>query len=118
MSAAKAISDHLRDWLRGTPIEGNWVSMAVHSSGCGYPSVPEDLFFSLPVTCKNGEWSVVTGLTISSETEKGIDRTVKELMAERSEALSFLQNTQQVTNNQHPHFSFYILSKKVPTSKL
>lgn len=94
MSAAKAISDHLRDWLRGTPVEGSWVSMAVHSSGCGYPSIPQDLFFSLPVTCKNGEWSVVGGLRLSAETEKGIERTVAELMAERSEALSFLQNSQ------------------------
>ena len=93
MSAAKAISDHLRDWLRGTPIEGTWVSMAVHSSGCGYPAIPEDLFFSLPVTCSNGQWSVVSGLTLSPETEKGIEKTVKELMAERSEALSFLESS-------------------------
>ena len=99
MSAAKAISDHLRDWLRGTPVDGNWVSMAVHSSGCGYPSIPEDLFFSLPVTCKNGQWRVVSGLTLSEETEKGIERTVGELMAERSEALLFLQNTQVINNH-------------------
>lgn len=91
MSAAKAVADHLRDWLRGTPIESPWVSMAVYSSGCGYPSIPDDLFFSLPVTCKNGQWSVVGGLALSPATEEGIEKTVKELMDERKEALSFLQ---------------------------
>lgn len=91
MSAAKAIADHLRDWLRGTATD-SWVSMAVYSTGCGYPAIPDDLFFSLPVTCANGQWSVVGGLALSQQTENGIERTVKELMDERSEALSFLQN--------------------------
>ena len=88
MSAAKAIADHLRDWLRGTL---SWVSMAVYSTGCGYPSIPDDLYFSMPVTCSNGQWSVVGWLTLSSQTEAGIEKTVKELMDERTEALSFLQ---------------------------
>ena len=95
MSAAKAIADHLRDWLRGTS-SSPWVSMGVYSTGCGYPSIPDDLYFSLPVTCSNGNWSVVGGLTLSQQTETGIEKTVKELLDERNEALSFLQ--QKVNN--------------------
>lgn len=91
MSAAKAIADHLRDWLRGT-VSSPWVSMAVYSSGSSYPSIPDDLFFSLPVTCTNGQWSVVGGLSLSPEAEAGIAKTVKELLDERNEALSFLNN--------------------------
>lgn len=93
MSAAKAIADHLRDWLRGTSFDSSWISMAVYSSGCGYPSIPDDLFFSLPVTCKNGQWNVVGGLQISPEAESGIEKTVKELLDERREALSFLEQS-------------------------
>ena len=32
MSAAKAIIDHMRDWIQGSP-EGDYVSMGVHSTG-------------------------------------------------------------------------------------
>jgi malate/lactate dehydrogenase len=49
MSAAKAICDHLRDWLVGTP-EGEIVSMAVPSDG-SY-GIQEGVIFSFPVTCK------------------------------------------------------------------
>ena len=91
MSAAKAISDHLRDWLRGNT-NSSWVSMAVYSTGCGYPQIPNDLYFSLPVTCfLGGSWSPVAALSLSHETEIGIEKTVKELLAERNEALAFLQ---------------------------
>lgn len=107
MSAAKAIADHLRDWLRGTT--DSWVSMAVYSTGCGYPSIPDDLYFSFPVTCSNGQWSVVGGLSLSDRTEKGIERTVKELLDERREALSFLQQT---VKNYYNLISFNYVVKK------
>ena len=90
MSAAKAIADHLRDWLRGSACD-DWVSMAVYSTGNGYPSIPDDLFFSLPVVCANGAFSIVGGLEISESTERGIEKTVQELVDERSEALAFLE---------------------------
>ena len=47
MSAAKAIGDHLRDWVLGS--NGRWVSMAVNSTGNKY-NVPEGLIYSFPVT--------------------------------------------------------------------
>ena len=59
LSAAAAIRDHLRDWVLGTP-EGEFVSMAVWSTGQGY-GIPDGLIYSYPVTCKGGAYSVVAG---------------------------------------------------------
>ena len=56
LSVAGAICDHFRDWQLGTP-EGSWVSMGVASDG-SY-GVPEGLFFSMPVTCRGGQWRIV-----------------------------------------------------------
>ena len=95
MSAAKAIADHLRDWLRGSCCndETDWVSMAVYSTGNGYPSIPDDLFFSFPVVCRiGGVFSIVGGLHLSEQTERGIEKTVQELLDERNEALAFLES--------------------------
>jgi malate dehydrogenase len=59
LSAAAAIRDHLRDWVLGTP-EGEFVSMAVWSTGQGY-GIADGLIYSYPVTCKNGAYTVVAG---------------------------------------------------------
>lgn len=56
LSVAGAICDHFRDWMLGTP-ESTWVSMGVASDG-SY-GVPEELFFSFPVTCREGQWRIV-----------------------------------------------------------
>lgn len=101
MSAAKAISDHLRDWLctKSSINYDSWVSMAVYSTGSGYPSVPDDLFFSLPVICStNGQFSVKNGLTLSEATEVGIEKSAEELIAEREEALTFLKVNKHTLN--------------------
>ncbi|XP_030439529.1 malate dehydrogenase 2, cytoplasmic-like [Syzygium oleosum] len=74
---AKAACDHFRDWVLGTP-EGKWVSMGVFSDG-SY-NVPRDLIFSFPVTCRNGEWTIVQGLPLDEFSRKKIDSTVEELM--------------------------------------
>ena len=80
MSAAKAISDHLRDWLRGTPIEGTWGFHGRPFFGLRLPAIPEDLFFScrLPVQTGSGAWWWIGTL----KPREGIEKTVKELMAE------------------------------------
>jgi len=89
LSAAQASADHMRTWFAGTApvgccvhvpragawtlLEGciavslmdiylrcfqnDWTSMAVWSDG-SY-GAPKDVFFSFPVTCSNGNWSVV-----------------------------------------------------------
>ena len=56
LSVAGAICNHFHDWLLGTP-EGTWVSMGVASDG-SY-GVPESLYFSFPVTCRNSQWHIV-----------------------------------------------------------
>jgi len=84
MSAAKAASDHMKDWFQGTA--DNWVSMGVVSDG-SY-GTPKDVMFSFPCTCKDGNWSIVQGLTISDFAREKLDVTGKELSEEKEEALS------------------------------
>lgn len=79
-SAASAAVDCVRDWMSGTPA-GDWVSMAVPSDGsCG---VPDGLISSFPVTCSDGDWSIVAGLDIDDFSRARIDASVAELAAER-----------------------------------
>ncbi|HTX93708.1 MAG TPA: malate dehydrogenase [Mycobacterium sp.] len=80
-SAASATIDAARDWLLGSP-EGNWVSMAVVSDG-SY-GVPEGLISSFPVTTKDGNWSIVTGLEIDEFSRGRIDASTAELADERN----------------------------------
>jgi malate/lactate dehydrogenase len=63
MSAAKAIGDHLHDWIVGS--EGRWVSMAVTSDGNKY-GVPEGLIYSFPVTCQGKISLLFSKLKINS----------------------------------------------------
>ncbi|KZM74186.1 malate dehydrogenase [Nocardia terpenica] len=79
-SAASAAIDHIRDWVLGTPA-GDWVSMAVPSDG-SY-GVPEGLISSFPVTCADGEYTVVPGLAIDEFSRERIDLSVAELRSER-----------------------------------
>src|SRR4051812_23428253 len=79
-SAASAAIDHVRDWVRGTP-DGDWTSMAVPSDG-SY-GIKEGLIYSYPVTCRNGEYQVVQGLSIDEFSRGRMDATEKELREER-----------------------------------
>jgi malate dehydrogenase len=84
-SAAKAAVDHMRDWLCGTP-EGKWSNMGVVSDGNSY-GVPEDLIFSFPCVCRNGEWRRVEGLPHSDYAREKIAATTNELVEEKRAAL-------------------------------
>jgi len=79
-SAASAAIDHVRDWVLGTP-EGDWTSMAVPSDG-SY-GIKEGVIYSYPVTCRNGEYQIVQGLSISDFSRARMDATHKELLEER-----------------------------------
>lgn len=83
LSAAKAASDHMKDWFLGTG--DRWVSMGVVSDG-SY-GTPRDVVFSFPVTCANGSWKIVQGLTINDFGRQMLDATGKELAEEKAEAL-------------------------------
>ncbi len=79
-SAASAAIDHIRDWVLGTP-EGDWVSMGVPSDG-SY-GIPAGVIYGYPVTCKNGEYQIVQGLSINDFSRQRMDATHKELLEER-----------------------------------
>lgn len=79
-SAASAAIDHMRSWILGS--NGVWVSMGVYSAGNSY-DIDEDLMFSFPITCENGEWKEVTGLEVSDFQREMITDTEKELQSER-----------------------------------
>ncbi|CBH18138.1 cytosolic malate dehydrogenase, putative [Trypanosoma brucei gambiense DAL972] len=83
LSAAKAIVDHVHDWMLGTP-SGTHVSMAVYSDGNPY-GVPGGLIFSFPVTCSGGEWQIVSGLNVTPAISERIKATTTELEEERRE---------------------------------
>ncbi|KAG2276844.1 hypothetical protein Bca52824_059399 [Brassica carinata] len=80
-------NDPFRDWVLGTP-EGTFVSMGVYSDG-SY-NVPAGLIYSFPVTCRNGEWSIVQGLPIDEASRKKMDLTAEELKEEKDLAYSCL----------------------------
>lgn len=88
-SAAKAIADHLSSWFNGTPI-GEHTSMAVISGG--EYNIPPGLYYSFPVTCHNATWSIVNDLVIDEFSQQMMKKTADELVAERNEALEFLQS--------------------------
>ncbi|KAB1225246.1 Malate dehydrogenase, cytoplasmic [Morella rubra] len=87
LSAASAACDHIRDWVLGTP-KGTWVSMGVYSDG-SYGIQP-GLFYSFPVRCEKGQWSIVQGLKIDEFSRAKMDATAKELIEEKSLAYSCL----------------------------
>lgn len=87
LSAASSACDHIHDWVLGTP-EGTWVSMGVYSDG-SY-DVPPGLIYSFPVTCRDGEWSIVQGLSIDEYSRKKLDLSAEELSEEKALAYSCL----------------------------
>lgn len=80
-SAANAAINHVQTWYHGTP-EGDWVSMAVPSTGA-YGSA-KDVIFSYPVTVKNGQYSIVEGLVLSEFDKLMIQKTGEELLEEKA----------------------------------
>lgn len=85
-SAANAAIDHMRDWALGSA-ENDWVSMAVYSDG-SY-GIQEGLIFSFPVTCNNGDWTIVQGLELNEFSQAKLAATEQELAEER-DAVSHL----------------------------
>lgn len=80
-SAASAAVDHMRDWAMGT--NGRWVSMGVYSAGNSY-GIDEDIIFSFPIVCENGEWKEVSGLEISEFSRSRLTATQNELLEEKA----------------------------------
>ena len=85
-SAANAAIEHMRDWALGT--NGKIVSMGIHSDG-SY-GVTEGLIYSFPVTCANGEYSIVQDLEINAFSQDLMDKSEIELSEERDAVASLL----------------------------
>ncbi len=80
-SAANAAIDHMRDWELGTP-DDDWVSMAIPSDG-SY-GIPEGIISSFPVTCTNGDYSIVKDLDLNDFSRERINTSAAELVTERN----------------------------------
>lgn len=85
-SAANAAIDHIRDWVLGT--QGRWVTMGIPSDG-SY-GIPKDIVFGFPVTCANGEYTMIRDLPIDEFSRERMNLTLKELEEERAGVASLL----------------------------
>ena len=70
----------MRDWVKGTP-KNDWISMGIPSDG-SY-GIPEGVIYSYPVTCKDGEYSIVQGLSVNEFSREKMTATHRELLEER-----------------------------------
>jgi len=83
-SAAKAIVDHMHDWVHGTP-DGSNISMGVISDG-SYGITP-GIVYSFPVSVsKDGKVNIIQGLSINDFARGKMDATLNELTEERDVA--------------------------------
>jgi len=89
-SAANAAIDHIRNWVLGTP-EGDWVTMGIPSDG-SY-GIPAGVVYGYPVTCKDGEYTIVQGLSVSDFSRQRMEATLAELQEERDAVLPMLAAT-------------------------
>ncbi len=79
-SAANAAIDHMRTWALGSA-QGDWVSMGVYSDG-SY-GIEEGLIYSFPVTCSDGDWSIVQNVDVNDFSRAKMSATETELCEER-----------------------------------
>lgn len=86
-SAANAAIAHVRTWALGTD-ENDWVSMGVYSNG--EYGIAEGLIYSFPVTCKNGDWSIVDGVDVSSDFSKEKMAATEQELSEERDAVAHM----------------------------
>ncbi len=80
-SAASAALDHMRTWWTGTPAD-DWVSMGIPADG-SY-GIKEGVVYSYPVTCRDGRYQIVQGLSIDEFSRARMSATEAELREERA----------------------------------
>lgn len=86
-SASNGVIDHMATWVQGTP-DGDWVSMAVPSDG-SY-GIDEGLIYSFPVTCKDGEYTIISDLEVSDVIREKMIASQTELQEERETVADLL----------------------------
>jgi len=79
-SAASAALDHMRTWFLGSA-DGDWVSMGVPADG-SY-GIREGVIYSYPVTCRDGQYQIVQGLSVDEFSRGKMNATDTELREER-----------------------------------
>lgn len=87
MSAAKAITDHMRDWVLGTK-KNQIISMAIPSDG-SY-GITKGLIYSFPVLVIDHNVHIVQNLSIDEFSKNKMKETEKELLEEKKIAFEFL----------------------------
>jgi len=87
-SAANAACNNIRDWHLGTP-EGETVAMSVWA-GEGYYGIKGDVFYSFPVSCKDGSWTVKTDFSVNEDINAKMQKSLEELNTEWSSTKAFL----------------------------
>jgi len=90
MSAAISAADCLKKWLVTGTQDGETISMAVYNDQ-GYYGIAKDIVFSFPCVCKNGEWIVKEGLTLSKLAYERLEISQNELLEEREAALELIE---------------------------
>ena len=86
-SAANAAIAHVRTWVMGTD-ENDWVSMGVYSNG--EYGIAKGLIYSFPVTCANGDWSIVADVDVSSAFSKEKMAATEQELSEERDAVAHL----------------------------
>jgi malate dehydrogenase len=80
-SAASAALDHMRTWFTATAAD-DWVSMGIAADG-SY-GIAEGVVYSYPVTCRDGRYQIVQGLSIDEFSRARMTATETELREERA----------------------------------
>jgi malate dehydrogenase len=57
--------------------------MGVHSAGNSY-GIDEDIIFSFPIICENGQWKEISGLQVSEFSRERLTATQDELLQEKA----------------------------------
>ena len=57
--------------------------MGIYSKGNSY-GIDEDIIYSFPVTCENGEYREISGLETSDFSRERMQQTERELLDEKS----------------------------------
>jgi len=73
-------------------MHGETVSMAVYNDK-GYYGVKKGIVFSFPCECKDGNWYVKSGLSLSDMALEKLEITETELLEERDAAHDLLSKT-------------------------
>jgi malate dehydrogenase len=86
-SAANAAIAHVHTWVMGTD-ENDWVSMGVYSNG--EYGISKGLIYSFPCTCKDGDWSIVADIDVSSAFSKEKMAATEQELSEERDAVAHL----------------------------